>query len=232
MQRQAPRRASPPRSLQLVLLAAGLVFSAAVATIYSMIPSQGSPWFSMADLAGRQAKLRVGVPPPPPPTPGRPVWWHAPFVSGGGMGREALVVALGLDRFTEYHGRVWATSHGDAERWDVFNGLDSSTQRALLALVAGAQVRRRGVGCAWPACPEASPSSCAHARMPHGAQAATLEDARRAIIVCHSEPGAWALPQPLYQTAPCPPVPLTVAAYVVGRTMFEAESLSAVHVER
>ncbi len=69
-------------------------------------------------------------------------------------------------------------------------------------------------------------------RMLRGGQMASLAGARAAIIVCHSEPGAWALPEPLYQTALCPPVSLAQAARVVARAMFETDRLSAEHVRR
>lgn len=69
-------------------------------------------------------------------------------------------------------------------------------------------------------------------RMLRGGQLASLADARGAITVCHSEPGAWALPEPLYQTALCPPVPVAQAARVVARAMFETDRLSAEHVRR
>lgn len=68
--------------------------------------------------------------------------------------------------------------------------------------------------------------------MVRAAEAAEWDDARSAIIVCHSEPGAWALPQPLYETRPCPPIPIGEAAYVVARAMFETDQLSKLHVER
>lgn len=38
--------------------------------------------------------------------------------------------------------------------------------------------------------------------------------AARSVVVCHSEPGAWALPAPLYQTTRCPP---RGAQFTVGR---------------
>jgi glycosyltransferase involved in cell wall biosynthesis len=43
------------------------------------------------------------------------------------------------------------------------------------------------------------------------------------VVVCHSEPGAWALPRPKYSTTLCPP-PIG-ALYKVGRTMFETDRL-------
>ena len=42
------------------------------------------------------------------------------------------------------------------------------------------------------------------------------------IAVCHSEPGAWHAPTPHYHTQRCPPAN---AAYRIGRTMFESDSL-------
>lgn len=70
------------------------------------------------------------------------------------------------------------------------------------------------------------------ARMLRAPQAADWGAVRRAIVVCHSEPGAWSAPRPLYETAPCPPLPLGEAVYVVARAMFEASGLSAEHVQR
>lgn len=97
--------------------------------------------------------------------------------------------------------RVWISSHGDADSYEVFSGMPSSTKQVLVRMVGAAD-------------------------------AASLADARQAIIVCHSEPGAWALPQPLYQTTLCPPLPLDEAAYVVARAMFETDRISAMHVAR
>lgn len=68
--------------------------------------------------------------------------------------------------------------------------------------------------------------------MVQGPATATVAAARAAIIVCHSEPGAWALPAPLYQTSLCPPMPVDRAAYVVARSMWEADRLPPQHVER
>ncbi|KAL4419515.1 hypothetical protein ABPG77_002301 [Micractinium sp. CCAP 211/92] len=117
------------------------------------------------------------------------------------MGLEALQLVLGLERHTEFAGRVWATSFADVDSYEVFAGFPQQDQAALL-------------------------------RMLRGGQMASLADARAAITVCHSEPGAWALPEPLYQTALCPPVPLAQAARVVARAMFETDRLSAEHVRR
>eukprot|EP00300_Choanocystis_sp_HF-7_P014113 c18570_g1_i4.p1 GENE.c18570_g1_i4~~c18570_g1_i4.p1 ORF type:complete len:377 (+),score=52.40 c18570_g1_i4:427-1557(+) len=53
----------------------------------------------------------------------------------------------------------------------------------------------------------------------HAAQHVTPS---RAVVVCHSEPGAW-LP-PLYNTYPCP-LPGPRPRYVIGRTMFETDRI-------
>ena len=48
-----------------------------------------------------------------------------------------------------------------------------------------------------------------------------------AVVVCHSEPGAWH--PAMYQTTRCPPAATAVA---VGRTMFETDRLDPEHVRR
>ena len=55
-------------------------------------------------------------------------------------------------------------------------------------------------------------------------------EVEKSVVVCHSEPGAWY--PPLYQTAPCPPGGYGKGKYVVGRTMFETDRVTAEHVER
>lgn len=60
--------------------------------------------------------------------------------------------------------------------------------------------------------------------------ASVVLDVRDAVVVCHSEPGAWH--PPLYITPPCPPNGYQETLYVVGRTMFETDSVTPHHVER
>ena len=43
-----------------------------------------------------------------------------------------------------------------------------------------------------------------------------------AITICHSEPGAWHVPRPMYNTERCPP---KNARYKIGRTMFETDRI-------
>lgn len=50
------------------------------------------------------------------------------------------------------------------------------------------------------------------------------------IVICHSEPGAWY--PPLFQTLPCPPHGYDDALFVIGRTMFETDSVNSEHVHR
>jgi len=42
------------------------------------------------------------------------------------------------------------------------------------------------------------------------------------VVVCNSEPGAWSVPRPMYQTAPCPPQGVK---YKIGRTVFETDRI-------
>lgn len=55
-------------------------------------------------------------------------------------------------------------------------------------------------------------------------------DLSDAVVLCHSEPGAWH--PPLYMTPPCPPNGYKEPLYVIGRTMFETDSVTAHHVLR
>eukprot|EP00250_Pteridium_aquilinum_P035272 c9051_g1_i1 orf=136-1608(-) len=50
------------------------------------------------------------------------------------------------------------------------------------------------------------------------------------IVICHSEPGAW-YPS-LFETHTCPPTGYDDPLYVIGRTMFETDRVSAEHVKR
>lgn len=190
-------------SLHVLFLVGVVCFVlSSITLIYSLAGKQ--PRFSRAGRGVPQHKTPALGPPPPLPPPRislRTVWWHAPFFSSSGMGWEAIQLVLGLQRHTEYGGRVWASSHGDLDRVEVFEGLPDTTKEQLV-------------------------------RMVQAADAATLRDARFAIIVCHSEPGAWALPQPLYQTSLCPPVPIRDTAYTVARAMFETDRLTSLHVQR
>lgn len=51
-----------------------------------------------------------------------------------------------------------------------------------------------------------------------------------AVVVCHSEPGAWY--PPMYEALPCPPTGYDDPVFVIGRTMFETDRVSPEHVKR
>lgn len=55
-------------------------------------------------------------------------------------------------------------------------------------------------------------------------------DLAGAVVVCHSEPGAWY--PPLYLTPPCPPTGYDDPLYIIGRTMFETDGVTPDHVRR
>mmetsp|Transcript_7526 Transcript_7526/g.16669 ORF Transcript_7526/g.16669 Transcript_7526/m.16669 type:complete len:237 (+) Transcript_7526:14-724(+) len=61
------------------------------------------------------------------------------------------------------------------------------------------------------------------------ASASTPVDPATAVVVCHSEPGAWATPTPRWPTSTCPP---RNAQYKVGRTMFETDRIPEGWAER
>jgi hypothetical protein len=46
------------------------------------------------------------------------------------------------------------------------------------------------------------------------------------VCICHSEPGAWALPKPKYQSSQCPPEGM--CRYRIGRTVFETDRIPSV----
>lgn len=199
------RLGPPPRQApqRLQLL---LLLGAALfaATVATLYIFASTERFSVQQLVERSSKLRSGglAPPPPRRTDGRAVWWHAPFFSGSGMGTEALQLVLGLQRYTEY---------GKGRLWITSHG-DEDKLEVFSGLPSATQQELAG--------------------MVQAALQASWDDARAAIIVCSSEPGAWALPAPLYQTSLCPPVPVGQAAYVVARAMFESDRLSPLHVQR
>lgn len=43
------------------------------------------------------------------------------------------------------------------------------------------------------------------------------QPAEAAVMVCHSVPTAWRLPEPLWHTPPCPPADGPPSTYTVGR---------------
>lgn len=103
-----PQLRPTPRSLQWLALCLAVLICASIIGC-AVLFGKASRGFSVARLAAREGH-RHALPPPAPfrqlVGPSRPVWWHAPFFSGGGMGQEALQLVLGLQRFTaEYRDR-------------------------------------------------------------------------------------------------------------------------------
>ena len=136
------------------------------------------------------------------------VTWHAPFLSSSsGYGSEATSFLVGLDKVLDE--QRWSLAaglaHGDSVDYRYVSGLPPD----LLQLFSEAE--RRG-------------------RATHPAFAA----ADVAVVVCHSEPGAWSTQEGPRYASPveCPPRWLsspregrrrTAAAYNIGRTMFESD---------
>lgn len=55
----------------------------------------------------------------------------------------------------------------------------------------------------------------------------------RTIVVCHSSPLAWSLPEAGFQTSECPPSGLErLYSYTIGRTMFETDRLPPDYTQR
>ena len=117
MSPSAARRGRAPAlrrtSLTLLSLGGAVLFAIVTAALY-ILATNYRETSSGAGMIRRAAQaLRSGLPPPlaPPPAPPVPpapqriVWWHAPFFSGGGMGVEAQLLVLGLQRYTDFKDR-------------------------------------------------------------------------------------------------------------------------------
>lgn len=124
---------------------------------------------------------------------------------------------------------IGTMNHGDQESMAVFLGFDESTRRRLdFMLQVGHTAHSYGV--------VESDSEDAHMSlrylrdptMPLGAtDAGKLFVA--SVVVCHSEPGAWSVPMPLYETSTCPPWHASIS---IGRTMFETDRIPTGWVAR
>ncbi|EFN55801.1 hypothetical protein CHLNCDRAFT_22681 [Chlorella variabilis] len=187
----------------LVLFPCGvLLFAGATLVLFSHVQSNAR----RRPLAGVVPPSPLGVPPPPHPqaarSSSRRVVWWHAPFFSGG---GMGMEALQLVRALQSH-----------TEWRDRVWITSHGDLALEEVYAGLPAETKSQV----------------ARMVGAAGRATMDDARHAIIVCHSVPGAWALPQPLFQTSLCPPLPLGQAAFVVGRAMFETDRLTPLHVER
>jgi len=123
-----------------------------------------------------------------------PVTWFAPVLSGGGYCSEALSFAQALHPFLG--GKLRMVQHGDSvNRMFLMRGMDERSRELLLQ---GDMLVEE-------------PSPRSREKHFHGA-----------VAICHSEPGAWAVPRALYSTSLCPP---PQARIKIGRTMFETDRL-------
>mmetsp|Transcript_18523 Transcript_18523/g.53407 ORF Transcript_18523/g.53407 Transcript_18523/m.53407 type:complete len:478 (-) Transcript_18523:735-2168(-) len=131
------------------------------------------------------------------------VSWNAPFLSNSGYGSEAIANARGLNQTL------------DVDRWSVAVGVhgDSVDEAYMSSLPQDIMTwMEEAALLQWEGVNMGSPSMRPD----------------RTVIICHSEPGAWWLPRPMYETAPCPPRVLPGMApwhAVIGRTMFETDRL-------
>lgn len=123
------------------------------------------------------------------------VVWLAPHYSGGGYSTEAYAFCSSLDDFAEENERPWRVAI--SQHGDAY-----STE-----FVVGLDRRT-------------------HANMVRMANRMPRQSGSHfanAIVVCHSEPGAWNVAGgALFSTSQCPP---DGAAYRIGRTMFETDRI-------
>jgi len=103
------------------------------------------------------------------------VWWFAPFLSGGGYSSEAVGFATALAGSADLRSEGLLLTQHG----------DALSHSFFQGLDAGTQAMLQK-----------------HMSL---ASRASAKDAKHAVVVCHSEPGAWNVPRPLYQTSKCPP---------------------------
>ncbi|KXZ50642.1 hypothetical protein GPECTOR_15g326 [Gonium pectorale] len=139
-----------------------------------------------------------------------PVWWMAPFWSGSGYSSEAINYVLSLTRSKQIRREdLWVGHHGDTYRDKVVEAMALDDREELRSLEAN-------VGTLEQQSPLRPPA------------------ARPAVVVCHSLPTNWQLPEPTDgQQDQCPPKAREHGyVYLVGRTMFETDRLPGVFVSR
>jgi glycosyltransferase involved in cell wall biosynthesis len=161
------------------------------------------------------------------------LWWFAPIISNSGYGHEAIEYLNELEILREENGvlrhsqRVFlshpttsdaaqAGEQRDAEREVQLSliGCSHHGDEMLPWVLDGhePQMRRRLL-------------RMLRTRKPDGRRSfVERSDIMRnpVLTVCHSEPGAWWAPTPMYDTVECPTTWSTVA---VGRTMFETDRI-------
>ena len=146
------------------------------------------------------------------------VSWNAPFLSGSGYGSEALATVVGLNATLPSNWSICINHHGDS----INNEFVMSLPDNLINFLSVASKRQYGLTQGDKASAEDGDNI--------GMEESYGLNVERAIVVCHSEPGAWSVPYALYETEECPPVLEDRLfnrswGYVVGRTMFETDRL-------
>jgi glycosyltransferase involved in cell wall biosynthesis len=126
------------------------------------------------------------------------VSWNAPFLSSAsGYGSEATSFLVGLNATLN---PKWRIAAGLAHGDAIDRDYVANLPPDLLELFQAADQAQRQM---------------------------MMNNNDKAIVICHSEPGAWSVPSPLYDSGwPCPPSSEQQHSHtVVGRTMFETDRL-------
>ena len=142
------------------------------------------------------------------------LWWYAPIISNSGYGHEAVEYLGDLEKRREAHNGILRSSS------DIKNdnqglsiqiaavGCSHHGDEVVIAALEGHE-------------PELRSRLSRMLRLRRGRHPnARANDP--SIVICHSEPGAWWTPTPMYDTVECPTSWATVA---VGRTMFETDRI-------
>ena len=131
------------------------------------------------------------------------VSWNAPFLTASsGYGSEATSFLLGLNStLSQVSKKKWGIAAGLAHGDVADRSYIESLPERLLSLFKSVSA----------------------------VQFESSNTPEKTIVICHSEPGAWSVPIPLYDSGfPCPPHLSSKSKKwkrVVGRTMFETDRL-------
>ena len=127
------------------------------------------------------------------------VLWMAPFYSGGGYCSEAYTFVSSIYQYitkspilTETFA-LFISQHGDSFSQEYFKSLTTNESKLMQKLDINYNFQK-------------------YKQMKFN----------HSIAICHSEPGAWSVPNAYYETVQCPPNGYDVK---IGRTMFETNRL-------
>ncbi|GIL48632.1 hypothetical protein Vafri_5101, partial [Volvox africanus] len=166
-----------------------------------------------------------------------PVWWMAPFWSGSGYSSEAINYVLSLTRANLIRREdLWISHNGDAYREQVVASMAAQDREELRSLEANVGTIQHQ---------ELPPPRQQHPLQQQQQQHIISSDAgeglpsrpahpdpqlypptpRPAVLVCHSLPTNWQVPEPNQGSGDqCPPEATKHGyVYLVGRTMFETD---------